>query len=300
MSATVFAQYDMKKGSDMCSQKKMNNPDLPFLFNFDSPNLPVHKFDVLDYKIYVDIRSCFISPYPKNYTGNVTVRFRVDSALNSIDLDAVNSSIVVSSVSLAGVSFTHSSNKLIVQLDRTYAAGETAEVKINYSHQNVSDGAFYASGGFVFTDCEPEGARKWFPCYDKPSDKATVDITAKVPGNARLGSNGRLNDSLVTGDTIYYHWISRDPVSTYLTVLTGKSTFLINIVYWHKLSNPADSIPIRFYYNSGENVTTMKTKVPQMMTYYSQKFGEHAFEKNGFATLNSQFTWGGIDRKSVV
>ena len=300
LNASVYAQNNISQGSEMCSQKKMNNPNLPYLFNFDSPNLPVHKYNVLDYKIYVDIRNCFISPYPKNYNGNVTVRFRVDSALNSIDLDAVNSSIVVSSVGIAGVSFTHSSDKLIIQLDRTYTAGETAEVKINYSHQNVSDGAFYANGGFVFTDCEPEGARKWFPCYDKPSDKATVDITAKVPGNARLGSNGRLNDSLVTGDTIYYHWISRDPVSTYLTVLTGKSTFLINIVYWHKLSNPSDSIPIRFYYNSGENVTTMKTKVPQMMTYYSQKFGEHAFEKNGFATLSSQFTWGGMENQTLT
>jgi aminopeptidase N len=52
---------------------------------------------------------------------------------------------------------------------------------------------------------EPEGARKWFPCWDKPSDKATVDITTKVPGNVKLGSNGRLNDSTVTGDTVYYH-----------------------------------------------------------------------------------------------
>jgi len=300
LSTAVFAQGILTKGSDMCSQKKMNNPNLPYLFNFDSPNLPVHKFDVLDYKIYVDIRNCFISPYPKNFNGSVTVRFRVDSTLSSINLDAVNTSIVVSSVSLAGVSFTHSSNKLIIQLDRTYAVGETAEVKINYTHQNVSDQAFYASGGFVFTDAEPEGARKWFPCYDKPSDKATVDITAKVPGNARLGSNGRLNDSLVTGDTIYYHWISRDPVSTYLTVLTGKVNYQLNIVYWHKISNPADSVPIRFYYNSGENISNMKTKVPLMTTHFSQKFGEHPFEKNGFATLNSQFTWGGMENQTLT
>ncbi|MBK8550267.1 MAG: hypothetical protein IPL53_04085 [Ignavibacteria bacterium] len=300
LNAALLAQDIMTKGSDMCSQKKMNNPNLPYLFNFDSPNLPVHKFDVLDYKIYVDIRNCFISPPPKNFNGNVTVRFRVDSTLNSINLDAVNTSIVVSSVSLAGVSFTHSSNKLIIQLDRTYAEGETAEVKINYTHQNVSDQAFYASGGFVFTDAEPEGARKWFPCYDKPSDKATVDITARVPGNVRLGSNGRLNDSLVTGDTIYYHWISRDPVSTYLTVLTGKVNYQLNIVYWHKISNPADSVPIRFYYNSGENITNMKTKVPLMTTYFSQKFGEHPFEKNGFATLNSQFTWGGMENQTLT
>lgn len=74
----------------------------PFVFiNFDSPNTPVHNFDVLDYKIYVDIRSCFISPYPKSFNGNVTVRFRVDSALSSIILNAVNTSLTINSVSLS-------------------------------------------------------------------------------------------------------------------------------------------------------------------------------------------------------
>ncbi|MBK8983707.1 MAG: hypothetical protein IPM38_15660 [Ignavibacteria bacterium] len=300
LNSDSSGQDILTKGSEMCSEKKMNNPNLSYLFNFDSPNSPVHNFDVLDYKIYVDIRSCFISPYPKSFNGNVTVRFRVDSALSSIILNAVNTSLTINSVSLSGVIFTHSSNLLTIQLDRTYAAGETTEVKINYSHKNVTDNAFYASNGFVFTDCEPEGARKWFPCYDKPSDKATVDITARVPGNVRLGSNGRLNDSLITGDTIYYHWISRDPVATYLTVLTGKANYNLNIVYWHKISNPADSVPVRFYFNSGENISTIKGKVLSMMTYFSQKFGEHAFEKNGFATLNSQFTWGGMENQTLT
>ena len=50
------------------------------------------------------------------------------------------------------------------------------------------------SNGFAFTDCEPEGARKWLPCWDKPSDKATFSLTAKVPANVKLGSNGILAD----------------------------------------------------------------------------------------------------------
>ena len=292
--STVFAQNNLQKEQHFCSLKKLNSPNLSVQFDSDSPNSPLHKFDVLDYKIYVDIRSCFISPYPKNFNGNVTVKFRVDTALNSIQLNAVNTSIVVSSVSMAGVSFSHASNILTVNLDRTYNPGEIAEVKINYTHQNVTDNAFYASGGFVFTDCEPEGARKWFPCWDKPSDKATLDLTARVPGNAKLGSNGRLNDSTVTGDTIYYHWISSDPIATYLMVMSAKANYNLNITYWPRPSNPSILVPIRFYYNSGENITATKTRVYNMMTHMSEKFGEYPFEKNGFATLGSQFTWGGM------
>ncbi len=298
--SAVFAQNELPKGQHFCSLKKLNSPHLSEQFDSDSPNSPKHSFDVLDYKIYVDIRSCFISPYPKNFNGNVTVTFRVDSALSSIMLNAVNTSMSVSSVSLAGVSFTHSSNILTINLNRTYNPGEIVQVKINYSHKNVSDKAFYASGGYVFTDCEPEGARKWFPCYDKPSDKATIDLTARVKGTVRLGSNGRLADSTFRGDTAYYHWISRDPIATYLVVISAKVSYGLNITYWPRPSNPSDLVPIRFYYNSGENISSIKTKVYNMMTHFSNRYGEYPFEKNGFATLSSQFTWGGMENQTLT
>ena len=85
--------------------------------------------------------------------------------------------MVINTVSLAGVSFTHTGNILTITLNRTYNPNEIVEVQIYYQHLNVTDQAFYTGGGGVFTDAEPEGARKWFPCWDKPSDKATVDMT---------------------------------------------------------------------------------------------------------------------------
>jgi aminopeptidase N len=171
---------------------------------------------------------------------------------------------------------------------------------VYYRHNNVSDNAFYANSHFVFTDSEPEGARKWFPCWDEPSDKATVDITAKVPSNVKLGSNGRLQDSTIVGDTIYYHWISRDPVATYLTVLTSRANYKLDIYYWHKLSNPADSVPMRFYFNPGEDPSGIEAIIGPMTDFYSTQFGEQPFEKNGFATLSSQFAWGGMENQSLT
>lgn len=265
-----------------------------------SPGTPKHKFDVLDYKINVNIYNCFISPFPRTFTGYVIIKFRVDTALSSITLNAVNTSLQINSVSMAGVSFTHLSNILTVNLDRTYIPNEIVNVRIDYQHLGVADQAFYVSNGFVFTDFPPEGARKVFPCWDKPSDKATVDLTAKVPLTVRLGSNGRLNDSLVTGDTIYYHWVSSDPMATYLVVMSAKVGYNLDNFYWHKLSNPNDSIPVRFYYNTGENVTASKTRAINLANYYSQKFGEYPFEKIGYATLNNQFPWGGMENQTLI
>ena len=48
------------------------------------------------------------------------------------------------------------------------------------------------------------------------------------------------------------------------------------------------------------NLTNIKTKIIPMTTQFSMLFGEHPFEKNGFATLNSQFPWGGMENQTLT
>ncbi len=282
-----------------CSEKKMQQTRALILPGNEETVTP-HPFDVLKYTLDLWLYQCHQAPWPKSFRGTCLIRFRADSALNSITLHAVSTSLAIDSVKLAGVSFTHSTNLLTIQLDRAYLPGEVAEALICYRHLDVADGAFYASGGMVFTDCEPEGARKWFPCYDKPSDKALTDITARVPANARMGSNGALADSSVAGDTLTYRWVSSHNVATYLVVITSKVNYNLDIVWWNKISNPSDSIPIRFYYNPGENPSAIKSVIGAMTTFFSQQFCEHPFQKNGFATLNSQFPWGGMENQTLT
>ncbi|HMS63714.1 MAG TPA: M1 family aminopeptidase [Ignavibacteria bacterium] len=299
----AYSQADKLSGSEECSKKRMNGKNSVHTIEFDSPNTPVHSFNILNYKLNLDIYNCFISPYPRSFTGTNEIIIKIDTSLNSINLNANNASLVIDTVRLGSLplTYTHSGNILNITLDRTYTPGETVIIKISYHHNNVTDKSFYASGGMVFTDCEPEGARGWFPCWDKPSDKATLDLTVRVPATVVLGSNGRLADSIVSGGAIFYRWISRDPIATYLMTMIGKVGYNLDIVYWKKLSNQNDSIPIRFYWNTGETgLANIKAKMPLMMTRYSQMFGEHAFEKNGFATANNLFTWGGMENQTLT
>ncbi len=296
-----YAQQAVKKGSEYCSQKKMNSPNTGQ--GILSQNTPRHSFDVLNYKLNLDIYNCFLSPYPKSFTASNEITFRVDSALQSIGLNATNTSLTIDSVGMAGVSFSHAGNILTINLNRLYNPNDTATVKIYYRHNNVSDNGFYVSNGMVFTDAEPQGARNWYPCWDRPSDKATLDLTAKVPATVKLGSNGRLADSTRVADTIWFNWRSRDPISTYLVVISAKVNYNLDIVYWRNPASPNDSIPIRFYWNTGEsasNLNNIKTKIIPMTTEYSRIYGVHAFEKNGFATLNNLFIWGGMENQTLT
>ena len=130
-----------------------------------------HSYDVQKYKLDIDIYPCYDSPYPKSFPAKEMITFRVDSSLNLIKLNAVNSSLQIDSVEMAGVSFTHIQDTLNVHLNRTYMPGETVNVKIFYRHKDTADRAFYSGGGYVFFDFPAEGARRCFPCWDKSSDK---------------------------------------------------------------------------------------------------------------------------------
>lgn len=285
------------RGSEVCAIKKQNNASpLPI----KSPNSPLHSYDVLNYNLDLDIFHCFATPYPKNFTGKNIITFRVDSTLSSINLDADNTSIQILSVGGNGISFTHNNDVLNIILNRVYNPGETAQVSVHYNHLNVIDGAFNVANGFVFTDAEPEGARKWFPCYDSPSDKATVQLRAKVPVNVKLGSNGRLADSTIIADSLWYTWNSKDPVATYLTVLTAKTNYKLDIYNWVNPNDPLDTFPIRFYYNQNENPDPMINIIGPLTNLYVDKFGEHPFEKNGFATVNNLFQWGGMENQTLT
>ncbi|MBN8545039.1 MAG: T9SS type A sorting domain-containing protein [Ignavibacteria bacterium] len=297
ITTSIFAQE--KRGYEYCAEKR-HNSNSQSLLKYASVSEIKHSFDVLNYSLDLDIYNCFISPYSKAYTGSVVIKFAVDSTLNSITLNAVNTSIQVDSVSMAGTAFTHASNLLNITLDRTYQPGDTTEVKVYYKHKNVSDGAFYASGGTVFTDAEPEGARKWFPCYDRPSDKATVDITTRVPVTVKLGSNGLLKDSVNTGNEIYYRWVSRDPVATYLVVLSARVNYQLIILTWVDPVS-GDTIPVRLYANPGETVSSnIRTAILNQFDGFAGSYGPYPFEKNGYATLNSQFTWGGMENQTLT
>jgi aminopeptidase N len=297
-AAVTFAQQtNVPNGAWNCHQQKIHEKGL---IGPKSPNSPRHSFDVLKYTLNLDLFKCYSSPYPHSYTANEIISFKIDTALNTIKLNAVNTSLVIDSINMSGISFIHTNDTLTITLNRIYNPGEITEVMIFYHHNDISDGAFYNGSGMVFTDCEPEGARKWFPCWDKPSDKALSEITAKVPVGVLFGSNGSLQDSTVYGDSVYYHWVNHDSIATYLMVMTSKVGYNLDIVYWPMLTDSSKLIPMRFYYNSGEDPSPSEDIICDMTTYYSTLFGVHPFEKNGFATLNSEFPWGGMENQTLT
>jgi aminopeptidase N len=257
-------------------------------------------YDILKYTLAIDLYSCYDPPFPKSFKAREVITFRIDTSIRMIRLDASNGSLLIDSIAMAGVSFKHASDTLTIRLNRIYQKGEVVSIRICYRHKDTADHAFYAGDGYAFFDLPAEGARKVFPCRDIPSCKAKWELTARVPVAVRLGSNGSLADSVISGDTLYYHWISHDPMSTYLMTLTSAKDYKIDIKYWHKPWHPMDSIPVRFYYQGSEHPAPVENIIIPLADFYSRMFGDYPFEKIGFATLNWLFQWGGMENQTMI
>lgn len=258
-------------------------------------------YDVLNYKLNLDLYNCYSTPYPHSFRAEEEVTIRALNQIDKIYLNASNFSLIIDDVTVDADSFSHSNDTLTIFLNKEYKKNELINIKIDYTHKDVVDGAFFVRDGFLFTNNAPEGARNWYPCFDHPSDKATFEITAKTPANVLLGSNGSLKDSILIGDTIYYNWKSKDPVATYLTTISSKKDYQLDIINWQ--NKEGESIPVRFYWNKGESyqaISHIKKITPEMMSYFSEMFSDYPFEKNGYATLNELFVYGGMENQTLA
>ncbi|MDQ3194091.1 MAG: M1 family metallopeptidase [Bacteroidota bacterium] len=258
-------------------------------------------FNVLKYEIDIDLYNCFLNPFPHSFRGNVKITIVPVIQTGQINLNADNSSLRIDSVSSPGISFAHANDILSVNLDKLYEEGESFDISIYYNHNDVKDSAIYVRDGMMYTDCESAGARKWFPCKDIPGDKALLSLTAKVPLNVYLGSNGFLADSTVKGDTLSYQWISNYPIATYLITIAAKVKYNLDIITWRRANG--EDMEIRFYWQNGEtnfNLTNIKNKVGKMLDLFSKLYGEYPFEKLAFATTNKDFPWGGMENQTLV
>ncbi|MEP7146489.1 MAG: M1 family metallopeptidase [bacterium] len=258
-------------------------------------------FNIIKYEINIDIYHCFKTPFPHSFSASEIITIVPDSQTSQINLNAVNTSLNIDSVSMAGISFTHVNNMLSINLNKLYDEGETFDLKIYYSHKDVKDSALYVRDGIVYTDCEASGARKWFPCKDIPGDKALLSLTAAVPRNVILGSNGLLADSTVNNDTIYYHWVSNFPIATYLMAIAGKVNYNLDVISWKRPNG--EDMQVRFYWQNGEtifNLSNIKNKIGKMLDLYSRLYGDYPFEKLAFATTNKEFPWGGMENQTLI
>ena len=122
----------------------------------------------------------------------------------------------------------HQHGKLVVS--RAIRAGEEFEVRVRYDGrprpvpsrvlgtagwEELADGAIVAA--------QPHGAPSWFPCNDRPDDKATYRLHVSAPADYYVAVSGELVGTRRHGSSVTWTYEQPVPMATYLaTVQIGR------------------------------------------------------------------------------
>ncbi|HKW44786.1 MAG TPA: hypothetical protein VJN22_03955, partial [Candidatus Eremiobacteraceae bacterium] len=140
----------------------------------------------------------------------------VGKSLNAVELDAAQLVIKrVRGAKGAPLAFTLQGSKLRIDIPQLHA-GRSTTVVIDYEARNPRQGIYFIApdDGYpnkpveVWTQGQDQDAHYWFPCIDYPNAKATTEVTATVPSDFFVLSNGELVKTSADkkARTKTFHW----------------------------------------------------------------------------------------------
>lgn len=260
--------------------------------------------DVLEYQLEINLLNNFESAESRSFEGYEKIQLILISQPDSgkIWLHASSKSLKINNVEGGLNLIGQIGDRVYLRLPTDVKVGDTLSARIYYSHNGSDDEAFYVSKGSVFTNNSPVEARDWFISKDHPIDKALFSLKLLVPSDVKVGAVGLLEREYDSLGGKVFHWKSNIPMATYLMVFSASNEYRVekfNTV--SKLTGK--TIPVELYWRDGESydaVTYIRQVVPHMLDFFESRFGEYPFEKIAFATLTSDFPYGGMENQSFI
>jgi aminopeptidase N len=252
-------------------------------------------YDVNHYRIEitVDITNQMIY-------GNVTMTAKsLVDGLNIIEVD-LDATMIVDSVYMPGItlSYTHSLGRLAIDLDKSYDQNSILAVSVCYHGNPVQSGldgfSFKTRNGvpIVASLSEPYMARTWWPCKDRPDDKAdSLDIFITCDAAYFCASNGTLVDTIVTAGQKTFYYTVRYPIATYLFSIAISDYTVYKDYYYPAGSETGMEIVNHVYPDRYSSFLPVFNHTAEAIGVFANLFGEYPFLNEKYGHAN--FQWGG-------
>ncbi len=264
-------------------------------------NPPVQtKFDVLHYDIHVEL-----IPDDKMIKGTVVIRFTTNN-LNAKEID-INfyDNMIIKKAFLNDKTVNFVREETIVKFLPEEILKDTSELKIIYEGEpkRLGFGSFCFEDvngqSFVYTISEPFYASTWFPCIDKPDDKAFADIFITNDSSYVSISNGKLIEIISNNSKKTYHWKTFYPISTYLIALYSANYKSYNEKY---ISITNDTLNIYYYALEDKFDDALQdfSDHPRYIKTFEKIFGPYPFIKEKYAV--AEFLWqnGAMEHQTIT
>ena len=225
---------------------------------------PDRSFDACHVKLDLDV-----DLRRKSLSGSceTTVKAR-RSGVRRLEFDAVDLKVTKVAVDGVPARFQLKNGKLTVVLSQDLSQSLETAVSIRYRVANPEAGLhFVRKPAQMWSQSQPEDARRWFPCHDSPHAKVTSEIRARVPAGYRAVSNGVLAERESFGGRETWHWKMDRPHSIYLiTLVVGEFSEIVED--W-------DGIPVVYYCEKGREADARRgfAKTAKALKFFSEKTG---------------------------
>jgi aminopeptidase N len=249
------------------------------------PDLGAPAVDVVSYLVKLDV-----DVDAGSFDAVVDVIADVDTSVRQMALDAAG--FTVDSVQIDGddAPFQQRGDELIIELP----ADSDRRVNATITYSAAPDEAFSAAGlpaGWFQTDGgsyvlnEPDGARRWLPSNDHPSDKAAWRFEITVPDGVTVSANGDLVQAGGVG--VPWIWQMSEEMPTYLVHLVIGD---YDVVDGGVLSSvDGDDIELTHLVPAGERAEFQRfiDETPQQFDFFEERFGPYPLEEYGLAFVDS-------------
>ena len=245
----------------------------------------------------------------KSVHGSATLDFeRLASDAERLVLDAVAFDVerveLVTGSATAAVDYEYDGDRLSVllkgkrrgKLKVTYAATPKRGLYFLAPDEKVKDRPRQ-----VWSQCQDEDARYWFPCLDKPHVKMTSELRIAVPAGWVALSNGepRPVEKPKKGGRWVYHFALNQPHPAYLVTLVAGELAVVDDV-------PAEigqrKIPVQYFVppKRKKDVARSLGETPRMIELFSERTGVPFPWSRYSQVVVSDFIFGGMENTTAT
>jgi aminopeptidase N len=147
----------------------------------------------------------------------------------------------------------------------------------------------------VWSQCQDEDARHWFPCHDAPDMRMTTELVVTAPAGWTVLSNGALLGRAPAGaDAERWHWRQDTAHPSYLVTLVAGTFAELDAT-----RDPA--LPVRFYVDPGREAEGWRSlgRTAGMIEHFSALTGvPYPWPRYDQVTVHD-FTFGGMENTSI-
>ena len=193
-------------------------------------------------------------------------------------------------------------DRLVIELDRSYARHEELTVAVAYScfpRKGLffikPDKAYPNKPRQIWSQGENEDSHWWFPCHDVTNQKMTTEMLVTVKAGCFALSNGELigvRDNQQDG-TRTFHWVQPQPHPAYLvTVVVGE---------YEQIKDSYKDLPVDYYVYKDRAAAGQKlfANTPKMIELFEQRFGYKYPYKKYAQILVEDFLFGAMENTSA-